>query len=100
MSDIIIPITPDSSAPPSQPLRGVTRMVKLIQTMVGWRWCIWISPYTFQSEVKPGEMGPCRRVAVLMDPGSDDHPEQAQIALWTVPAVVLGEHTPQAPINW
>jgi len=57
MSDIIIPITPDSSAPPSQPLRGVTRMVKLIQTMVGWRWCIWISPYTFKAKSNQAKWG-------------------------------------------
>jgi hypothetical protein len=106
MSDhIIVPITPDTSMPvtgPVQglPIRGEMRLVKLIQTMVGWRWCIWISPYTFQSEIKPGEMGPCRRCAVLMDPGDAKHPEGAQIALWTVPDVVLGDHAPTAPINW
>jgi hypothetical protein len=105
MSEVIIPITPDTSVPEpgiirGQPVRGETRLVKLIQTMVGWRWCLWISPYVVQDEVKPGELGPCRRCVVLMDTGSAEHPERAQVALWTVPDVLLGDNAPTAPINW
>jgi hypothetical protein len=100
MSDIVIPISLDSSAPPSPPLRGASRMVKCIQTMVGWRPCLWISPYTFQSEVKPGENGPCRRVAVLMDDGTEALPHNAQIAMWTVPDVLLKDNAPQIPVSW
>ena len=75
-------------------------MVKCIQTMVGWRPCLWISPYIVQSEIKPGELGPCRRVAVLMDDGSEEHPERAQIAMWTVPDLLLKDNAPQIPVNW
>ena len=101
-NDVVsIPINPlDSALPSTDHLRGARRMVKLIQTMVGWRWCIWTSSYTFQGEIKPGEYGQCRRVAVLMDPGSFEHPEQAQIAMWTVPDVLLGKDAPEAPITW
>lgn len=100
MSDIVIPISLGNEKPPIEPVRGEMRVVKMIQTMEGWKHCIWISPYTFQDEIKPGEMGPCRRCAVLMDAGTCERPQMARIAMWTVPDCVLGEHAPAAPINW
>jgi hypothetical protein len=99
-ADVVIPISLESSSLPTEPLRGTTRMVKWVQTMVGWRPCLWISPFTFQSEVSAGELGPCRRVAVLMDAGSQDHPERTQVAMWTIPDVLLRDSAPQQPINW
>ena len=98
--NIVIPISLDNSQLPSQPLRGTTRLVKCIQTMVGWRPCIWISPFTFQGEIRPGETGPCRRVAVLMDLGTEEHPEQAQIAMWSVPDILLNHNAPEIPVSW
>jgi hypothetical protein len=100
MSDIIVPIALDNTAPAVEPLRGDMRLVKLVPTPYGLRWCLWISPYTFMDDIRPGEIGPCRKCCVLIDKGSETHP-RPEVVWMTVPEFLLGHpSTPTAPIEW
>jgi hypothetical protein len=101
MSDLILPIALDNSSPTIEPLRGDMRLVKLVPTPYGGlRWCLWISPYTFQDEIRPGETGACRKCCVLLDKGTPTCP-RPEVAWLTIPDFLLNHpSTPTAPIEW
>jgi hypothetical protein len=100
MSDIILPISRNPASTVTEPVRGDRRLVKQVQTPFGMAPCIWITPYTFQDEIRAGEIGPCRKCCVLLNKGDAEHP-RPEVVWMTVPDFLLNHpSTPEVPVEW
>ena len=94
-----IPLTNVTGArPEATPNRGARRIVKFVQTAVGWGWVIWTSPYTvINSEDNPDDRStwPCRMCVVLVGKG----PPKPEPVIMTIPQVILDKY-PEDSVEW
>lgn len=92
-SNLVIPITPSIGARPSViPTSGDRRIVKLIETPLGWGHAIWTSPYTVEdTEVH----ATCHVCVVLVGKG----PPKPEPIIMTIPVEYL-KNCPEDAIEW
>ena len=92
-SNLIIPISPSAGARPTAiPSSGDRRIVKLVETPVGWGHAIWTSPYTVEDEDLHNL---CRVCVVIVGKG----PPKPEPLIMTIPVEYL-QHCPEDSIEW
>jgi hypothetical protein len=90
--------TPVGSRPDATPNRGDRRIVKFVETALGWGWAIWTSPYTIvDSETNPQDrsLWTCRKCIVLVGKG----PPAPEPVIMTIPEIILAKY-PEAAVEW
>ena len=95
--EIALP-TPVGSRPDATPHRGERRIVKFVETAVGWGWAIWTSPYIVEdSETNPQDrsLWPCRVCVVIVGKG----PPKPEPVIMTIPVVILAKY-PEDSVEW
>lgn len=84
--------------PEATPNRGARRIVKMVETPVGWGWALWTSPYQVtDSETNPQDcsLWPCRVCVVLVGKG----PPKPEPVIMTIPQVILDKY-PEDAVEW
>jgi hypothetical protein len=90
--------TPTGDHPSATPHFGDRRIVKYVETAVGWGWAIWTSPYTvIDSETNPGDksLWPCRVLVVIVGKG----PPKPEPVIMTIPEIILKKY-PVQDVEW
>lgn len=90
---ISIPISPSAGARPTViPTSGDRRIVKLVETPLGWGHVLWTSPYTTED---PDVKALCRVCVVLVGKG----PPKPEPVIMTIPVDYL-KQCPEDSIEW
>jgi hypothetical protein len=95
--EIALP-TPVGARPEATPNRGERRIVKFVETALGWGWVLWTSPYTVEdTESNPQDrsLWPCRVCVVLVGKG----PPKPEPVIMTIPIIILAKY-PEAAVEW
>ena len=89
--------TPTGERPQATPHRGERRIVKLIETPLGWGHALWLSPYTVDDpDLNAGhELRLCRVCVVLVGKG----PPKPEPVIMTVPVAILAKY-PEDSVEW
>jgi len=89
----LIDITTDPGAKPAPTLtRGDRRVIKLVETPLGWGHALWTSPYVVDD---PDLREPCRVCVVLVGKG----PPKPEPVVMTIPVSYLGA-CPEDVVEW
>jgi hypothetical protein len=102
VGSIEIPISSLSGArPEATPNRGARRIVKLIETPLGWGQAIWTSPYTVDDPDMNAahELRLCRVCVVLVGKGSPKTGRKPEPVIMTVPVTILDKY-PEDSVEW
>jgi hypothetical protein len=90
--------TPTGARPDATPHRGDRRIVKFVETPLGWGWAIWTSPYTVEdSDMNPNDrsLWPCRVGVVIVGKG----PPKPEPIVMTIPEAILARY-PEDSVEW